>query len=60
MSQEANKILPSDSYSAKMYDFVKGQYDAGATWEAARDSLHENTRFGKKIAISGQPKMKFA
>ncbi len=41
MASEARKRLPNDSYSAKMYDFVKGQYDAGATWEAARDALHE-------------------
>ena len=24
-----------------MYDFVKGRYQSGATWEEARDALHE-------------------
>ncbi|WP_152573049.1 ADP-ribosylglycohydrolase family protein [Pelagihabitans pacificus] len=41
MAREARKRLPDDSYSAKMYDFVKAQYESGATWEEARDSLHE-------------------
>ncbi|MGB5274303.1 MAG: ADP-ribosylglycohydrolase family protein [Flavobacteriaceae bacterium] len=41
MASEARKRLPDTSYSAKMYDFVKGQYESGATWEAARDALHE-------------------
>jgi len=37
----ARQHLPQTSYAAKMYDFVKIQYDAGIPWEAARDSLHE-------------------
>lgn len=41
MASEARKRLPNDSYSAKMYDFVKGKYESGATWEEARDALHE-------------------
>ncbi len=41
MAGEARKHLPDDSYSAKMYDFVLEQYESGATWEAARDGLHE-------------------
>ncbi len=41
MASEARKRLPDTSYSVKMYDFVKGQYELGATWEAARDALHE-------------------
>lgn len=41
MASEARKRLPDTSYSAKMYDFVKGQYESGATWEEARDALHE-------------------
>lgn len=41
MAEQARQRLPEDSYSAKMYDFVKGIYEAGAPWEAARDSLHE-------------------
>ena len=41
MAEEARLHLPEDSYSAKMYDFVKGKYESGATWEEARDALHE-------------------
>lgn len=41
MASEARKRLPNDSYSAKMYDYVKGKYDSGVTWEEARDALHE-------------------
>ena len=41
MVLEARKQLPNDSYSAKMFDFVKGNYEAGSTWEEARDALHE-------------------
>lgn len=41
MASEARKRLPNDSYAAKMFDFVKQQYEAGATWEAARDALHQ-------------------
>jgi hypothetical protein len=41
MADEARKYLPEDSYVAKMYDFVKKQYESGATWEEARDALYE-------------------
>ena len=41
MASEARKRLPNDSYAAKMYDFVLKQYQSGATWEEARDALHE-------------------
>ena len=41
MATEARKRLPNDSYSAKMYDFVLDEYQSGATWEEARDALHE-------------------
>jgi len=41
MASEARKRLPNDSYSAKMFDFVRSQYDSGVTWEEARDALHE-------------------
>ncbi|TDQ16387.1 ADP-ribosylglycohydrolase [Algoriphagus boseongensis] len=41
MAMEARKRLPEDSYSAKMFDFVKGNYEAGLPWEATRDALHE-------------------
>ena len=41
MATEARKRLPNDSYAAKMYDFVKAQYQLGVKWEEARDALHE-------------------
>ncbi|AWV98708.1 ADP-ribosylglycohydrolase family protein [Arcticibacterium luteifluviistationis] len=41
MAEEARKHLPNETYSAKMYDFVKAQYQAGKTWEEARDAVYE-------------------
>jgi hypothetical protein len=41
MANLARKRLPEDSYSAKMFDFVKQKYESGIPWEAARDALHE-------------------
>lgn len=41
MADMARKRLPADSYAAKMYDFVKGKYESGATWEQTRDALQE-------------------
>ncbi|MGL1886130.1 MAG: ADP-ribosylglycohydrolase family protein [Reichenbachiella sp.] len=41
MANEARKQLPESSYSAKMYDFVKGRYEAGVSWEEARDAVYE-------------------
>lgn len=41
MAKEARKRLPNDSYAAKMYDFVSQEYTSGATWEEARDALHD-------------------
>ena len=41
LADEARKYLPDQSYSAKMYDFVKKSYESGMMWEATRDSLHE-------------------
>lgn len=41
MAEQARNHLPEDSYSAKMYDFVKGQYESGVTWEEARDNLYQ-------------------
>jgi ADP-ribosylglycohydrolase len=41
LATEARKRLPSDSYSAKMYDFVKSKYESGVAWEEARDALHQ-------------------
>lgn len=41
MADVARLQLPNDSYSAKMYDFVKSQYLQGIKWEAVRDALYQ-------------------
>lgn len=40
MADRARQRLPGHSYSAKMYDFVKGRYQAGIPWEQARDEVY--------------------
>ena len=41
MANEARKRLPNDSYSAKMFDFVKSRYEANIPWEQARDEVYK-------------------
>ena len=41
MANIARQHLPDDSYSAKMFDFVKGRYHAGVPWEQARDEVYQ-------------------
>ena len=41
MAEEARKRLPDDSYSAKMYDFVKSRYEQNIPWEQTRDELYQ-------------------
>ena len=41
MATESRKILPDDSYSAKMYDFVKSRYVANIPWEQTRDEVYQ-------------------
>ncbi|MFQ6610474.1 MAG: ADP-ribosylglycohydrolase family protein [Fidelibacterota bacterium] len=40
MAEQARTHLPNDSYSAKMYDFVREQYQAGVPWEQVRDEIY--------------------
>jgi hypothetical protein len=40
MADTARLRLPEDSYSAKMFDFVKSRYQAGVPWEQARDEVY--------------------
>ncbi len=40
LADKARKRLPTDSYSAKMFDFVKDRYETGARWEQVRDELY--------------------
>jgi hypothetical protein len=41
MANEARKRLPHNSYSAKMYDFVKEKYENNVPWEQTRDALYQ-------------------
>ncbi len=41
MADRSRKALPADSYSAKMYDFVKSRYLAGVSWEQTRDEVYQ-------------------
>jgi hypothetical protein len=40
MADEASKRLPDNSYSAKMYGFVKQRYHKGIPWEQLRDEIY--------------------
>ena len=48
MADLARKRLPEDSYSAKMFDFVKSKYQGGATWEEARDAVYQRYQVEEK------------
>jgi hypothetical protein len=41
MADQARRHLPDDSYSAKMYDFVKSRYLANIPWEKTRDEIYK-------------------
>ena len=41
LAEYSRYLLPDSSYSSKMYDFVKKQYDSGISWEEARDKIYE-------------------
>lgn len=40
MADEARQRVPAGSYTAAMYDFVKGRHAAGVPWEQARDDVY--------------------
>jgi len=40
LAEQARTILPDNSYSARMYDYVKVKYESGIPWEQARDSIY--------------------
>jgi hypothetical protein len=40
MASQARKVLPRDSYSSMMYDFVRKCYDQRIPWEQARDLVY--------------------
>ena len=41
MANEARKILPNNSYPAKMYDFVNERHNDGIAWEDTRDMVYD-------------------
>ncbi|MDQ5978728.1 MAG: hypothetical protein QG602_1702 [Verrucomicrobiota bacterium] len=41
MADEARKNIPTGSYAAAMYDFVKARHRAGVPWEQARDEVYQ-------------------
>lgn len=41
MADAARQWLPDDSYTARMFDFVKSRYEEGVPWEQARDDVYQ-------------------
>ena len=41
IADKSRNLLPDSSYSSKMYDYVKLQYEKGMTWEKARDNVYK-------------------
>jgi endonuclease/exonuclease/phosphatase family metal-dependent hydrolase len=41
LADRARQYLSQDQYPAAMFDFVKRQYQSGATWEQARDAIYD-------------------
>nr|WP_255444043.1 ADP-ribosylglycohydrolase family protein [Robiginitalea sp. SC105] len=41
IAEMARTHLPESGYSARMYDFVKSQYESGIPWEQARDAIYQ-------------------
>ena len=41
MADMARRDVPPDSYTAKMYDFVKSRHAAGIPWEQTRDEIYQ-------------------
>ena len=48
MADESRKLLPENSYPAKMYDFVQSRYVAGIPWEQARDEVYQRYQVEQK------------
>lgn len=48
MAEAARAHLPDESTTAKMYDFVKGRYEAGVAWEEARDDVYKRYQIDQK------------
>jgi len=48
IADKSRYLLPETSYSSKMYDYVKGQYLEGKSWEEARDNVYERYQVESK------------
>ena len=48
IADKSRYLLPNTSYSSKMYDYVKGQYLQGKSWEEARDNVYERYQVESK------------
>jgi hypothetical protein len=47
-AEKSRALLPNDSYSAKMYDFVKKQYYEDIAWETIRDNVYQRYQVEQK------------
>jgi ADP-ribosylglycohydrolase len=41
MADQARQRLPAESYSARMYDFIKRRYESKQPWEQTRDEIYQ-------------------
>ena len=48
IADKSRYLLPETSYSSIMYDYVKGQYLEGKSWEEARDNVYERYQVESK------------
>ena len=48
IADKSRYLLPETSYSSKMYDYVKGLYLEGKSWEEARDNVYERYQVESK------------
>ena len=48
IADKSRYLLPETSYSSKMYDYVKGQYLEGKSWEEARDNVYDRYQVESK------------
>ena len=48
MAETSRERLPESSYASKMYDFVKGRYESGDSWEQTRDAIYQRYQVEQK------------
>ena len=48
ISDLASEILNNNSYSFKMYDYVKSKFKSGIKWEQTRDSIYQRYQVDQK------------